>query len=81
MRKYEGIWEKLKQAEPLQWVTVSVKSAVQIQTVINMVQNEKCAANVTRKRLDLPAYGTLEIKREPAQLRVSFRLKNAGALL
>ena len=81
MRRYEGIWEKLKAADPEQWVIVTVASADRIQTIINMVQVEKSTANVTRKRLDLPAYGRLEIKREPAKKQVSFRLKDSGAAL
>ena len=80
-RMYEGIWDKLKTADIEQWVEVRVKSIDSIQTIINMVQNEKSRVNVTRKRLDLPAYGKLVIKREPEKHKVSFRLKNSGAAL
>jgi len=81
MRQYEGIWEKLKQANHDQWVEVRVKNPDQIQTIINMVQNEKSTANVSRKRLDLPAFGRLVIRREPDKKRVLFLLKNSGAAL
>lgn len=81
MRKYEVIWQKLKQAESEQWVIVRVSSASQIQSIINMVQKEKSLAQVSRKRLDLPAFGRLEIKREPNLKQVSFRLLNSGDLL
>ncbi len=81
MRKYEVIWQKLKQADAEQWVVVRISSAEQMQSVINMVQKEKTLAQVSRKRLDLPAFGKLEIKREPELKRVSFRLINSGDLL
>lgn len=81
MRKYEPIWQQLKENGSDKWVVVNVKRKESIQTIINMVQNEKSRANVSRKRLDLPAYGLLEIRREPEQLRVCFRLKNSGAAL
>lgn len=81
MRHYEGIWEKLKVANHDQWVEVKVSNPAYIQTVINMVQNEKSRANVNRKRLDLPAYGKLVIRREPEKKRVLFLLKNSGAAL
>jgi hypothetical protein len=80
MRRYEGIWEALKKADE-GWVTVSVKNADMIQTIINMVQVEKSRAQVARKALDLPRFGKLVIKREPEHLRVSFRLNNSGAAL
>jgi hypothetical protein len=81
MRKYEAIWTKLKEAEPEQWVVVKVADASRIQTIINMVQNEKSAAQVSRRRLDLPQFGRLVIKREPEKKQVSFRLENSGAAL
>lgn len=81
MRKYEHIWRQLKERGSDGWIVVTVRSQESIQTIINMVQNEKSAANVSRKRLDLPAYGKLEIRREPDKLRVSFRLKDSGAAL
>lgn len=81
MRKYEVIWEKLKTAQSEQWVIVSIASATHMQAVINMVQKEKSLAQVSRKRLDLPQFGRLEIKREPELKRVSFRLLNSGDLL
>jgi hypothetical protein len=80
-RKYEVIWEKIKAADPGQWVDVSVVDTSMIQTIINMVQVEKSTANVARKRLDLPAYGKLVIRREPEKKRVGFMLKNSGAAL
>ena len=81
MRRYEVIWQKLKQAQAEQWVTVSASSVSQMQTIINMVQKEKSLAQVSRKRLDLPLFGKLEIKREPELKQVSFRLLNSGDLL
>lgn len=83
MRRYEAIWEQIKNAsaDPERWVQVTVVHVDMIQTVINMVQVEKSRANVSRKRLDLPAFGKLEIKREPEVKRVSFRVKNSGAAL
>jgi urate oxidase len=85
MRKYEVIWEKIKQAADNapedQWVHVNCSSVDMIQTVINMVQVEKSTANVARKGLDLPQFGRLVIKREPEIKRVSFQLKNSGASL
>lgn len=81
MRKYEVIWEKLKAADPDQWIVVSVSCEAQIQTIINMVQLEKSRANVARKALDLPAFGKLKIKREPKLLKVQFILQNSGAAL
>jgi len=80
-RHYADIWHKLKTADIEQWVEVRVVNVNSIQTVINMVQNEKSRANVSRKRLDLPAFGKLEIRREPEKKRVLFRLKNSGAAL
>lgn len=82
MRKYEVIWEQIKKStDPDKWVYVNVRSVDMIQTIINMVQVEKSAANVARKGLDLPSYGRLEITREPDKMRVGFRLKNNGAAL
>lgn len=80
MRRYETIWELLKKAEPDQWVEVKVSRPSQIQTIINMVQVEKSRAHTTRKKLDLPGYGRLQIRREPENLRVLFKLNDAGAL-
>lgn len=81
MRRYEVIWEKLKAADPEQWVEVKVANANHIQTIINMVQVEKSRAHTARKALDLPGYGKLMIRREPENNRVLFALKNSGALL
>lgn len=81
MRLYEQIWEKLKMADNDQWVEVRVADPSRIQTIINMVQNEKSRANISRKRLDLPQFGRLAIKREPEKKRVLFILKNSGAAL
>lgn len=81
MKAYDSIWEKLKTADPDQWVVVSVANADRIQTIINMVQNKKSRANVTRKQLDLPQFGRLAIRREPEKKRVSFKLVNSGAAL
>lgn len=81
-RKYETIWLKIKEnLDPEVWVTVTVSNPAMIQTVINMVQLEKSRAQTVRKKLDLPQFGTLEIRREPEKLRVHFRIKNAGAQL
>lgn len=81
MRKYEPLWEKLKTANPETGVVVTVKSEYMIQTIINALQNEKSLANVSRKRLDLPAYGKLVIVRDLPNLKVTFRLTNSGAAL
>lgn len=81
MRKYEVIWEKIKNADPDKWVVVNCASIAMIQTVINMVQVEKSAQQVTRRRLDLPQFGKLVIQREPDAKRVLFRLKNNGDAL
>jgi nucleoid DNA-binding protein len=81
MRKYEAIWEKLKAAEADQWVLVQASSAAHVETIVNMVCIEKSAAQVTRRRLDLPAFGKLEVRRDKAKCQVSFRLKNSGDLL
>jgi hypothetical protein len=81
-RKYETIWLKIKDnLDPDVWITVTVSNPSMIQTVINMVQLEKSRAQTARKALQLPQFGTLEIKREPALLKVHFRIKNAGAQL
>jgi hypothetical protein len=81
MRHYETIWEKLKHADMDQWVEVRVAHADRIQTIINMVQNEKSRANVARKALDLPSFGRLVIRREPENKKVFFKLNNSGAAL
>lgn len=81
MRKYEEIWEKLKRTKMDQWVMVHFKSDHQLQTIINMVKKEKCSANITRKRLDLPSFGKLVIKRDPEAKRVYFSLSNSGDAL
>lgn len=78
MRKYEVIWERIKNCDPDKWVVVNCSSVAMIQTVINMVQVEKSEQQVTRRRLDLPQFGKLAIKREPEKLRVLFQLKNSG---
>lgn len=79
-RKYETIWLKIKDnLDPEVWITVTVTNHDMIQTVINMVQLEKSRANVTRKKLDLPSFGKLQIKREPEKFRVHFRINDAGA--
>lgn len=82
MRRYEAIWEQIaKTADPEMWVKVTVLSEDQMQTIINMVQQEKSRANTTRKALSLPAWGRLEVKRDLKNLVVFFKLKNAGAQL
>ena len=79
-RKYEAIWLRIKEnLDPEVWITVTVSNHAMIQTVINMVQLEKSRAHTTRKKLDLPSYGKLEIKREPEKLKVHFRINDAGA--
>ena len=78
MRKYEGIWNKIKEAAPETWVSVSVVDAGMIPTIVNMVRVEKCTQNVDRQKLDLPGFGRMEVKREPEKKRVSFRLINSG---
>ena len=81
-RKYEAIWNAIKNnLDPDAWVTVTVSNPLMVQTVINMVMLEKSRVNTTRKKLDLPSYGKLEIRREPTKLQVHFRLVNAGAQL
>ena len=79
LRKYEVIWAQIREAEVDKWIHVDVKNVDMIQTIINMVQVEKSKQNVNRKRLDLPAFGKLEIKRELEKNRVSFRLNGSGA--
>jgi hypothetical protein len=82
MRKYKQILDKLiKEADPESWVTVKVAHVDAIQTIINGLQKEKSMHNVTRKRLDLPAYGKLVIHRDTKNLKVSFKLTNSGAAL
>jgi len=82
LRKYEVIWITVRDnCDPDLWTTVTVENREMIQTVINMVQLEKSRAHLARKALDLPGYGRLEIARYPKELKVSFRLKNAGAQL
>lgn len=82
MRLYERIWLKIAEtADPVLWVTVSANSLDQVETIVNMVQLEKCRANNARKALELPLWGRLAIKREPAKLLVHFKLRNAGAQL
>jgi hypothetical protein len=78
MRKYEHIWKHIKEAPPDKWVAVNLASASMMQTIINMVQVEKSAAQVARRDLDLPQFGKLVILREPEKKRVSFKLKNSG---
>lgn len=84
LRKYEVIWEQIKSAsndDPDKWTYVHMSHADQMQTIINMVQLEKSQAHLARKALDLPAYGKLQIKREPAKKQVGFKLNNSGASL
>lgn len=81
LRKYEVIWEQLKQAGSEKWIVINLADAAMMQTVINMVQVEKSRANVARKHLDLPQFGRLVIKRDLANKKVSFMLKNSGAAL
>lgn len=78
MRKYEAVWEQIKNAEPDKWVHVNLASSTMMQTIINMVCVEKSAAQIARKQLDLPQFGKLVILREPEKRRVSFKLKNNG---
>jgi hypothetical protein len=81
--QYERIWEALKQAQadPSVWIKVEVGSVEMMQTIINMVQNIKSRNQVSRRALDLPAFGKLEIRREPEKKRLFFRLKNSGDAL
>jgi hypothetical protein len=83
MRKYEVIWDKIKDADSAagQWTVVKVSNKDMISTIVNMVMQEKSNAHRLRLAIGLPGYGKLEIKREPEKLQVSFRLRNAGALL
>ena len=81
LRRYEVIWEKIKEADHDQWVAVKFSSPSQLQTIINMVQVEKSKAHVARKQLDLPGFGKLKIRREPDKMQVLFTLANSGDLL
>ena len=81
LRKYEVIWEQLKQAGSEKWIVINLADAGMMQTIINMVQVEKSRANVARKNLDLPQFGRLVIKRDPLNKKVSFMLKNSGDAL
>ena len=82
VRTYERIWlEIAKTVDPTVWVTVQALSEAQMQTIIGMVQLEKSRANMARKSLGLPSWGRLEIRREPKQLKLHFKLRNAGAQL
>ena len=78
MRKYEVIWNKIKEAKPETWVIVSVAHAEMIPTIVNMVRVEKCTQQVSRRKLELPGFGRMEVNREPEKKRVSFRLINSG---
>jgi hypothetical protein len=60
---------------------VTVKAEPMIQTVINMVQLEKSAQQVSRRRLDLPQFGKLVIRREPEHLKVHFQITYSGDAL
>jgi hypothetical protein len=81
--RYNEIWEALKKAqtEPGKWIVVTVMDVEMMQTIINMVQNIKSRQQTTRKGLGLPAFGKLEIRREPEKKRLLFRLKNSGDAL
>jgi hypothetical protein len=82
MRKYQEIWEAVKKLQNQdQWVKVDVAHPDQIQTIINMVQLEKSREHTARKGLGVPAFGRLQIRREPEKKRVYFNLKNSGAQL
>ena len=77
-RKYEAIWLRIKAAGEGRWVDVRYSSESQMQTIINMVQLEKSRANVSRKELQLPAFGRLKIDRQPEKKLVRFTLINSG---
>lgn len=80
---YQLLWQSLiaAQTTPERWVEVKVADTARIQNICNVIQNIKSKANVTRRRLDLPAFGKLEIKRLPAEKKVLFRLKDSGDAL
>ena len=82
VRTYERIWLQIAATtDPSVWVTVQAHSPDQMKTIIGMVQLEKSRANMARKSLNLPSWGRLEIRREPKQLKLHFKLRNAGAQL
>ena len=83
MRKYEVIWEQIKKASANadQWVEVKVSDPEYMQTIYNMVCVEKSRAQVSRKALDLPSFGRLEIRKEPKNNRILFRLRDSGDAL
>jgi hypothetical protein len=78
LRKYETIWQKIKDAGEGSWVIVKFSTPAQLNTIINMVQLEKSRANVARRELELPAFGRLVILRDVSNLTVRFTLKNSG---
>lgn len=78
MRKYEPLWNQIKEAAHNQWVTVTLTSWSQHQTIINMVQLEKSRAKCARKGLDIPNYGKLVIERDEKNCKLRFRLEGAG---
>jgi hypothetical protein len=81
MRKYQALFDRIKDCPHDKWIEVKVKSANQIQPIINGLQNEKSRQQVLRRRLDLCQFGKLIIRREPEKLRVMFTLSNSGDAL
>lgn len=78
MRKYEPLWNKIKEAAHNQWVVVDLPNWAIHQTVINMIQLEKSRAKCARKGLDIPNFGKLVIVRDEVNLKLKFRLEGAG---
>lgn len=78
MRKYQPLWNKIRDAAYNQWVVVELTSWSQHQTIINMVQLEKSRAKCARKGLDIPNFGKLVIERDEKNLKLRFRLEGAG---
>ena len=79
VRKYEAIWLEIVKAGEGRWVDVRFQHPSMMQTIINMVQNEKCEAAKNRRQLGMPRFGKLKIKRQPELRIVSFTLENSGA--
>lgn len=78
MRKYEGLWHRIRDASHNQWVIVKLSDWSNHQTVINMVQLEKSRARCARKGLDIPNFGRLVTVRDKENCCLKFRLEGAG---
>lgn len=64
MRKYENIWIMLRD-HPTQTLKLRVHNS-HADTVVQAVKKEKTKDNMTRKKLGMPYFGPLKIKRTPS---------------